>query len=67
MALDHAPAVLAVSLRALPERFCRVCGCTDDAACEGGCYWVEPDLCSACVARVPVVLELAKRDEVTHG
>jgi len=27
---------------------CRVCGCTDDAACFGGCYWVEPDLCSAC-------------------
>ncbi|GBF35432.1 chromosome partitioning protein ParB [Desulfocucumis palustris] len=27
---------------------CRVCGCTDDAACPGGCYWVEPDLCSRC-------------------
>lgn len=29
--------------------FCRVCGCTDDRACPGGCCWVEPDLCSACV------------------
>jgi hypothetical protein len=29
-------------------RSCRVCGCTDDHACEGGCSWVEPDLCSAC-------------------
>jgi hypothetical protein len=28
---------------------CRVCGCTDDRACPGGCYWVETDLCSACV------------------
>lgn len=28
---------------------CRVCGCTDDMACLGGCYWVEPDLCSRCV------------------
>lgn len=28
---------------------CRVCGCTDDRACPGGCSWVEPDLCSACV------------------
>lgn len=28
---------------------CRVCGCTDEDACEGGCYWVEKDLCSACV------------------
>lgn len=28
---------------------CRVCGCTEDRACEGGCHWVEDDLCSACV------------------
>lgn len=27
---------------------CRVCGCTWDNACEGGCYWVEYDLCSKC-------------------
>jgi hypothetical protein len=27
---------------------CRVCGCTEHHACAGGCYWVEPDLCSAC-------------------
>lgn len=31
------------------ERTCRVCGCTDDHACPGGCCWVEDDLCSACV------------------
>lgn len=30
------------------ERECRQCGCTDDNACEGGCHWVEDDLCSAC-------------------
>lgn len=29
-------------------RTCRVCGCTDARACEGGCWWVEADLCSAC-------------------
>lgn len=29
-------------------RHCRVCGCTDDRACEGGCAWVADDLCSAC-------------------
>lgn len=29
-------------------RKCRVCGCTDDRACEGGCHWVEDDLCSTC-------------------
>lgn len=30
------------------EAVCRVCGCTQNNACEGGCYWVEPDLCSRC-------------------
>jgi hypothetical protein len=29
-------------------RSCRICGCTDDHACQGGCHWVEKDLCSAC-------------------
>lgn len=28
---------------------CRVCGCTEEAGCEGGCTWVEDDLCSSCV------------------
>jgi len=27
---------------------CRVCGCTELQGCEGGCYWVEEDLCSQC-------------------
>jgi hypothetical protein len=31
-----------------PDRTCRICGCTQDHACEGGCYWIEWDLCSAC-------------------
>ncbi len=34
-----------------PGRVCRVCGCTDDRACRGGCWWVEWDLCSACRER----------------
>lgn len=29
-------------------RRCRVCGCTDDRACPGGCWWAGPDLCTAC-------------------
>lgn len=29
-------------------RTCRICGCDDDHACEGGCSWVESDLCLAC-------------------
>src|SRR5213082_59140 len=27
---------------------CRVCGCTDERACAGGCIWAEPNLCSRC-------------------
>ncbi len=30
------------------EQKCRVCGCTQNRACRGGCYWVEKDLCSSC-------------------
>jgi len=33
---------------------CRKCGCTEAAACqtdEGPCYWVYPDLCSACATQ----------------
>lgn len=30
------------------EPVCRVCGCTQNNACPGGCSWIEPDLCSAC-------------------
>jgi len=29
---------------------CRVCGCTDEKACEGGCHWVAFDLCNVCQA-----------------
>ncbi len=37
-------------------RACRVCGCTEHNACldeltGGGCYWVEPDLCSECIGK----------------
>ncbi|MEU8364934.1 hypothetical protein AB0C27_53865 [Nonomuraea sp. NPDC048882] len=42
-----------------PDRgpWCRMCGCTDEAACAGGCAWTpDPlllgDLCSACLPRV---------------
>lgn len=40
----------------IQERTCRVCGCTDNdcsqciAKTGMPCYWVEKDLCSACVA-----------------
>lgn len=40
---------LALSAR----RQCRVCHCRQEQACPGGCYWVELDLCSACVDHDP--------------
>lgn len=33
-------------------RSCRICGCTDDHACAGGCFWVSEDLCSACLGEM---------------
>lgn len=41
---------------------CRVCGCTDDNACEGGCYWVEENLCSACADKAAI--PSAREDEL---
>lgn len=54
---DDEWAELRVVRAALPdEATCKVCGCTDSSACEGGCSWVANDLgvdiCSACVARL---------------
>lgn len=31
------------------RRTCRICGCWELGACEGGCAWAEADLCTACV------------------
>jgi ParB/RepB/Spo0J family partition protein len=41
---------------------CRVCGCTDEQACEGGCEWAQDpaglgDLCSRCLPDELVDLE----------
>ncbi len=45
------------------ERACRICGCTDDLACEGGCYWVEDpegkgNLCSQCLPKAALIQEI---------
>ena len=29
------------------EQKCRICSCTNERACEGGCHWIEFDLCSS--------------------
>lgn len=35
-------------VRAPEHEVCQECGCTSWEACEGGCSWVDSDLCSAC-------------------
>jgi predicted metal-binding protein len=30
-------------------RKCRICGCTWFNGCQGGCSWIENDLCSSCI------------------
>lgn len=42
----------------MPEispRKCRICECTENDPCEGGCAWAEPNLCSTC-ASIQVLL-----------
>lgn len=41
-------------------RTCRVCGCTDERACEGGCWWLsaDDDLCSTCEPAASHVLHV---------
>lgn len=34
------------------EYECAYCGCTDDDACEGGCEWIAPNVCSNCADQV---------------
>ncbi|MCL6599810.1 MAG: hypothetical protein K6T81_13905 [Alicyclobacillus macrosporangiidus] len=48
--LKDAGCAITTVTREPEEPKCRVCGCTESRACEGGCYWVEPDLCSRCAA-----------------
>ena len=53
-----AHAALLTMARALgTEGICHTCGCTDEAGCEGGCWWVDGrrTLCSHCSQIVPLV------------
>jgi ParB/RepB/Spo0J family partition protein len=42
-------------------RACRKCGCTEETACQGGCSWVEEDLCSACAPKPTTKKKAAKK------
>jgi hypothetical protein len=48
LATMRAIAVAAKTLAGAMPKSCRVCGCTNENACEGGCSWIAPGLCSTC-------------------
>lgn len=54
-ALGYEPCSWEAQALAEPTGACRVCGCTEDAACTddplSACWWVVPDLCSSCVRK----------------
>jgi hypothetical protein len=41
-------------------RFCHRCGCTDEAGCPEGCYWVGENECSACRTKVERARAIAR-------
>ena len=50
--LDEDDAASRPDISCLSVQACRQCGCTDACGCQEGCSWIEPDLCSACTAKV---------------
>lgn len=49
---DPATVVRQLSPLILGIAVCRICGCTDVYGCDQGCYWIDDNLCSACIAEV---------------
>lgn len=39
---------------------CRICGCTWDRACPGGCGWAEDGLCTVCAEFRDVLRQYAE-------
>ena len=33
------------------KKQCKICGCTDEKPCAGGCNWIDFDLCSKCISQ----------------
>lgn len=40
---------------------CSICGCTDDNACPGGCYWAVPGLCSECAEKITLGMKKIRK------
>lgn len=48
---DTLKEILEQDILPVPSRLgqvCEICGCSDEDACEQGCSWISPTLCSAC-------------------
>jgi hypothetical protein len=53
---------IAETLAEAQARSCRICGCTDNDACEGGCHWIGPDLCSTCEDKAAELEAMARAE-----
>jgi hypothetical protein len=56
------------SVQELEEVACRVCRCTETAACPGGCWWVpDPemlgDICSSCACELVDIYDESQPDD----
>ncbi len=51
----------------LESGICRVCGCTEENACKGGCHWVDEKktLCSSCFEKKVPCIDCA--NDATNG
>jgi hypothetical protein len=48
---DSLKDILNQGILPVPSRLgqvCEICGCSDEDACQQGCSWISPTLCSAC-------------------
>jgi hypothetical protein len=45
---------------------CVMCGCSDNSPCEGGCFWVSDQLCSACLLEQLKLAAFQLDDESKH-
>lgn len=57
----------AYRLQPAKDGTCRICGCTDEHACDGGCWWVLEQsfghtVCSSCVRGLVVLAEAPAPD-----
>ncbi|WP_437623359.1 ParB/RepB/Spo0J family partition protein [Sorangium sp. So ce1151] len=52
---------------AASARACDVCGCTEDAACDGGCSWAAEALCSTCAVLQERIVEVLGERAMTRA